>query len=935
MISVSYQGERGSYSEEAINTYLGNNIICISHKTFEDAFQSVSNYESKYALIPIENSLGGSIHKNYDLLQKYTNLYIVGEYNHKIVHNLIVYPGTTFENIETVISHWQAIAQCEDYLKMKNLISEIKYDTAGSCKFISENKCRNMAAIASSRAASEYNLEILDTQIEDNKNNYTRFLLIGREPCIIQDDINYKTSIVFSFKNLPGALHKGLSAFALRDIDLTKVESRPNRSNSTDKKYSYFFYVDFISHPNKNEFSNSLRHLREIASFVRILGTYPKEGEKKIANLHNNNVNNQLTIGIIGFGRFGQFLGKEFVKKFKVIATSRTNYQTIADNYNIVFYDTLDKFFSNKIDCLIVSTSILSFEKIIQKISNYDLSNMLVIDVCSVKTFPKEIMKTYLKNSDLLCTHPMFGPDSGKISWGGLPFVYENVRITNKKRADEFIKFFSEKGCSMLELSCEKHDQYAASSQFITHLTGRILSKLNLKTTPINTNGFNMLLGLINNTEKDSLELFKGLYKYNKNSEIQLKKFKNSLFEICNNLNQNALQNQPFSQNVLQIEESKTSKIHEKILQKKLKGESVISLAIGQPGFIPHEKVTIGGIKAIVDNKVKYTKVSGIIELRNKISNYLKQKRNIIYNSEEIICTSGAKHAVFQSLQCICNPNDEVIIPSPFWVSYPSMTKLLGCIPKIIKTKKENNFCLTKEELENTITDKTKVLILCNPNNPTSVAYSKNYIDKIVNVLQKYPKIYVITDEIYEGLMHTDKFVSIGEYTNLRNRLIIIGGFSKIYAMCGYRLGYIASCKNIIKYINRIQGQTIGCPSSISQHAAIKCFDKNVDNWIKIQINDLKQKKKYIMDQFDKNQIQYIKPNASFYIFVYIAKYFKQNTINNSTTFCEYLLEKYNIACTPGSAFGNDDYLRICYSIDDNQLQQVILNFILCVKNLT
>jgi aspartate/methionine/tyrosine aminotransferase/prephenate dehydratase/prephenate dehydrogenase len=934
MISVSYQGERGSYSEEAINTYLGSNIKCISHKTFEDVFKSVSNYESKYALIPIENSLGGSIHKNYDLLQKYTNLHIIGEYNHKIVHNLIVYPGTRFEDIETVISHWQAIAQCEDYLENKNLISEIKYDTAGSCKFILENEHKNMAAIASSRAATEYNLEILDTGIEDNKNNYTRFLLIGCQPCVIQGNINYKTSIVFSLKNVPGALHKGLSAFALRDIDLTKVESRPNRSNSTDKKYSYFFYVDFVSHPNKIEFSNSLRHLREIASFVRILGTYPKESEKSILDLSKNIINNKLTIGILGFGRFGQFLGKELVKKFKVIATSRTNYKIIANNNNIKFYDTLDKFFTNKMDYLIVSTSILSFEKIILKISKYDLSNTLVIDVCSVKTFPKEIMIKNLKCSDLLCTHPMFGPDSGKTSWVGLPFVYENVRIKNKQRAKEFINFFSQKGCSMLELSCEKHDEYAASSQFITHLTGRILSKLNLKTTPINTNGFNMLLGLINNTEKDSLELFQGLYKYNKNSEIQLKKFKNSLFEIYNNLNRN-ISNQSFSQNVLQIEESKTSKMHEKVLQKILKGESVISLAIGQPGFTPHEKISMGGIKAIAENKVKYTKVSGIFELRNKISNYLKQKRNVVYKADEIICTSGAKHAIFESLQCICNPNDEVIIPAPYWVSYPSMAILLSCTPKIVETKKENNFCLTAEELENAITNKTKVLILCNPNNPTGVAYCRNNLEKIVNILQKYPKIYVITDEIYEGLMHTEEFVSISQYTDLRNRLILVGGFSKIYAMCGYRLGYIASCKNIIKYINRIQGQTIGCSSSISQYAALKCFNKSVDNWIEIQRNDLNKKKKYIIDRFDKEEIEYIKPNAAFYIFVYIRKYYRYNKINSSTTFCEYLLDKYNIACTPGSAFGNDDYLRICYSIDDNQLEKVVSSFIKCIKNLT
>jgi len=929
---ISYQGERGSYSEEAINTYLGDNIECISHKTFEDVFKSVSSHESKYALLPIENSLGGSIHKNYDLLQKHTNLHIIAEYNHKIVHNLIVYPETKFEEIEIVISHWQAIAQCEDYLKKKNLKSEIKYDTAGSCKFIYENKKKNMAAIASSRAASEYNLEILDISIEDNKNNYTRFLLIGHQPCIIQNDINYKTSIVFSLKNVPGGLHKGLSAFALRDIDLTKVESRPNRSNSTHEKYSYYFYVDFICHPNRNEFTNSLRHLKEIASFVRILGTYPKEGEKQILN-KNNILDNKLTIGILGFGRFGQFLGKEFVTKFNVIATSQTNCEIIANNYNIKFYDTLDKFFSNKMDYLIVCTSILSFEKIIQNISKYDLKNILVIDVCSVKAFPKKIMMKYLTCSDILCTHPMFGPDSGKASWNGLPFVYESVRIQNQERADYFINFFAEKGCSMLELTCKKHDEYAASSQFITHLTGRILSKLNLKTTPINTNGFNMLLGLINNTEKDSFELFEGLYKYNKNSEMQLKNFKNTLFDIYNNLNKIIISNQSFSQNVLQIEESKTSKIHEKIIQKRINGINIISLAIGQPGFFPHEKISMNGIKAIIENKVQYTKVSGIIELRNKISNYLKKKRNIIYEANEIICTNGAKHAIFQSLQCLCNKDDEVIIPAPYWGSYPNMVNLLGAVAKIVQTKKENNFCLTADELEKAITNKTKVLILCNPNNPTGVAYSKSIINNIVNTLQKYPKIYVITDEIYEGLIHTDEFVSISQFTNLKNRLIIVGGFSKMYSMCGYRLGYIASSQDIIKYINRIQGQTIGCPSSISQNAALKCFDKSVDDWIKIQKKDLNNKKKYIIEKLDKEGITYIEPNAAFYIFIYIKKYFS-NSVYNSEKFCEYLLDKFNLACTPGSVFGNDDYIRICYSIDNEQLKKVILDFIKCVKSL-
>ena len=927
MINVGYQGESGSYSEGAIYKYLGNDIQAIPCKKFEDVFKSILDGKVDYGLLPIENSLGGSIHENYDLMLKYNNLHILGEYNHRIVHNLIVYPGTKLEDIELVISHWQALAQCEDYLNNKNKKYEPRYDTAGSCKYIKDNNIKNMAAIASNRAATEYGLEILETSIEDNKNNYTRFLLIGTKSCEIKENVNYKTSLVFSFKNTPGALHKSLSAFALRDIDLTKIESRPNRNSSNNEKYSYYFYVDFISNPNKLEFSNAIRHLREIASFLRILGTYPKEGEDSI--IKNEELEETYVVGILGFGRFGQFLGKELVKRFKVIATSRSSYENLANSYNIKWCNTLDDFFSNKLDCLIVSTSILSFEKIIKKVSNYNLKDTLVVDVCSVKVFPKEVMLKYLPRCDLLCTHPMFGPDSGKISWAGLPFVYENVKIMDIERANKFINFFSDKGCAMLELSCEKHDEYAASSQFITHLTGRVLSKMNLTSTPINTNGFNMLLGLIENTESDSFELFRGLYEYNKNSAYQLQKVRMAfnkisieLFNIPTSETELMLSNQ-----VLNIEESKTSKMHEMVLKKRKEGNKVISLAIGQPDFIPNEKVSLGGIKAIIDNKVKYTKVCGVIELRTKISNYLKEKRNLDYKPNEIICTSGAKHGVYESLQCLCNIKDEVIIPAPYWVSYPSMVKLLHCNPKIVETKKENKFCLTGEELENAITKMTKVIILCNPNNPTGVAYSKKQLESLVNVLKKNPHIFIICDEIYEGLMHEQKFISLAEYKCLRNRLIIVGGFSKTYAMCGYRLGYIASTNNIIKYINRIQGQTIGCPSSISQNAAINCFSSEIDEWINRECKSLIEKRNYITSELDKAGIKYIEPNAAFYIFVEIKTFFNKK-IKNSIDFCKSFLDIFNIACTPGSAFGNDNYIRICYSTDNNTLKEVIRNLI-------
>ena len=273
MNKISYQGEIGSYSEGAILKYLGNDVVKYPKKIFEDVFKSVMNDECDYALIPIENSLGGSLHVNYDLILEYKNLNIVAEYNYKIEHNLLVYPGTEFRDIENVISHHQAIAQCKEYLKSKNLNYDIRYDTAGSAKYIAEYKIKDMATIASKIAAEKYGLEILDSNIEDSETNYTRFLLLSKKKIEFKVDVNYKTSIVFSLSNHPGVLFKALAVFFLRDIDLTKIESRPDRKKSS-KKYDYLFYLDFIC-PRDDTFENAINHLKEMTTFLRILGSYP------------------------------------------------------------------------------------------------------------------------------------------------------------------------------------------------------------------------------------------------------------------------------------------------------------------------------------------------------------------------------------------------------------------------------------------------------------------------------------------------------------------------------------------------------------------------------------------------------------------------------------------------------------------------------------
>ena len=253
---------------------------------------------------------------------------------------------------------------------------------------------------------------------------------------------------------------------------------------------------------------------------------------------------NKLTIGIIGFGRFGQFLAKEMLDSFNIIVTSRTDYTEICSQYNITFIPKLELFVKEKIDIILICTSILSFEKILKKLIEPNIlcyiKNKLIIDVCSVKNYPKSLLLQYLPNEcDIMCTHPMFGPDSIKNKedkWNNLKFVYDPIRITNQNNLNQILHFFKNQKCKMIQMSCEQHDEYAANSQFITHLTGRILSELNIQNTPINTNGFQNLLTLVENTENDSFDLFKGLFKYNTSSNEVLNKFKKSFNEIIDEL---------------------------------------------------------------------------------------------------------------------------------------------------------------------------------------------------------------------------------------------------------------------------------------------------------------------------------------------------------------------------------------------------------------
>ncbi len=269
MRRIAFQGERGAYSEAAAIEYFGEAIEPVPCETFEAVFARVTSSDCDRGLVPIENSLAGSIHENYDLLER-NQLSITGEHVLRIEHCLIAHPDVPFQEVRVLVSHPQALAQCDHFIRSHGLAREAAYDTAGAVKLIKEQGRRTAAAIASRRAAVVYGMDLLRENIEDNPQNFTRFIALAREPMIPQGPA--KTSIVFAMQNAPGVLFKALSVFALRDIDLTKIESRP----IPGQPWEYLFYLDFMESANETRGQRALQHLEEIATFLRVFGSYPR-----------------------------------------------------------------------------------------------------------------------------------------------------------------------------------------------------------------------------------------------------------------------------------------------------------------------------------------------------------------------------------------------------------------------------------------------------------------------------------------------------------------------------------------------------------------------------------------------------------------------------------------------------------------------------------
>lgn len=345
--------------------------------------------------------------------------------------------------------------------------------------------------------------------------------------------------------------------------------------------------------------------------------------------------------------------------------------------------------------------------------------------------------------------------------------------------------------------------------------------------------------------------------------------------------------------------------------------KDAISLGVGEPDFDTPWHIRDEGIYALSKGKTFYTSNSGLKELREEVCNYIQRTQNIQYNPlKEVIVTVGGSEAIDIGLRAIINAGDEVIIPQPAYVSYEPCTILAGAKPVIINLKSENEFRLTAEELENAITDKTKVLILPYPNNPTGAIMERDDLEKIAEVIRKHD-IYVMSDEIYSELTYKDKHISIASLDGMQERTILINGFSKAYAMTGWRLGYACAPEAIIKQMTKIHQFAIMCAPTTSQYAAVEAL-KNGDEDVKMMRQAYNQRRRFLLNAFKEMNLECFEPFGAFYVFPCIKEFGM-----TSEEFATRFLEEEKVAAVPGNAFGEsgEGYLRISYAYSLDNLK--------------
>ncbi len=370
---------------------------------------------------------------------------------------------------------------------------------------------------------------------------------------------------------------------------------------------------------------------------------------------------------------------------------------------------------------------------------------------------------------------------------------------------------------------------------------------------------------------------------------------------------------------------SLTLGISTKVKELKAQGLSILDLSIGEPDFMTPDAAKQGGIFAIENNKTKYDAAMGNIDLRKAIVNKLKVENNLAYSPGDIVVSSGAKHAITNALMAVTNPGDEVLIPVPYWVSYPEMVKLTGSTPVFVETTAANGYKLTLEDLKASITPKTKAIFITNPSNPSGIVYTKEELTPLVDLLVSH-NIIIIADEIYERICYLDTYTSVASLSEAaKNLTITINGTAKSLAMTGWRIGYTASNTELAVAMGSIQGHLVSHPSTISQYAALEAL-KNCESDIQNMVKIYRTRRDRALELLAGiTELSVIRPDGAFYVFIDISKLRQKIDAESlSLAVCDRLLESYQVAFVPGIAFGNDNFIRMSYATDLGTIEEAI-----------
>jgi aspartate aminotransferase len=384
------------------------------------------------------------------------------------------------------------------------------------------------------------------------------------------------------------------------------------------------------------------------------------------------------------------------------------------------------------------------------------------------------------------------------------------------------------------------------------------------------------------------------------------------------------------SKSLKKIKPSPTIAVTQKARELKAAGKDVIGLGAGEPDFDTPDNIKQAAIKAINDGDTKYTAVDGTTALKDAIVKKFKRENNLDYTVDQITVGAGGKHVIYNAMMATLNEGDEVIVPAPYWVSYPDIVLLAGGTPIILECNENQGFKINSAELEKSITPKTKWIILNSPSNPTGACYTESDIKEIANILAKHPHVHILSDDIYEHVTYEGfKFFTIAQIDNLKERVLTMNGVSKAYSMTGWRIGYAAGPKDIIKSIAKIQSQSTTNPSSISQAAAVEALN-GTQGFIKERANSFQERRDFVVKKLNSiDGIECLNPDGAFYVFpsckgLMGKKDSNGNELKTDTDFVQSLLENSGVAVVQGSAFGLEGFFRISYATSMDNLKKAL-----------